>query len=190
MYTKKSLRTEILSMRNSLSQEERVEKSNVIANNLIQTPEFLNADILLLYASNKSEVDTKKIHLAAQEKGKIIYYPKVEGKEMEFYPVQNIEDLEEGFCGIKEPNPEIAKRYVAESGDKICVIMPGAVFDNEGNRIGYGGGYYDKYLHRLMKSVPANHICKIAIGFACQVVETGEIPIEEYDVKYDLLITE
>lgn len=190
MKTKKQLRTEILSIRKNLTPEERLVKSHSIATKLVACTEFQQADKILLYAANKSEVDTTEIHEEARRLGKSIYYPKVEGNEMEFYHVQDLTELQEGFRGIREPLASDETRININPNDKICIIMPGAVFDNDGNRIGYGGGYYDKYLKNLSELLADKNITKIAICYTCQIVETGIIPVEEFDVKYDLLISE
>ena len=202
MKTKKQLRTEILSIRKNLTPEEQLVKSHSIASKLVECTEFQQADKILLYAANKSEVNTTEIHEEARRLGKSIYYPKVEGNEMEFYYVQDLTELQEGFRGIREPIASNETRISIDPNDKICIIMPGAVFDNDGNRIGYGGGYYDKYLQKLNfnpsenktnlydTTIARKQIVSIAICYECQIVRTGIIPVEEFDVKYNLLITE
>ena len=89
-----------------------------------------------------------------------------------------------------------------QNRQKICMIMPGAVFDEDGNRIGYGGGYYDKYLEWLEQilfrkmmmyegqMVLEKYLCKMAVAFECQIIEKEEIPSEVYDVKVDCILTE
>jgi len=105
-------------------------------------------------------------------------------------------DFESGCWGIREPKLEVCKKYVPNPDEKICVIMPGAVFDEEGNRIGYGGGYYDKYLQRLFQKREdidvqvVLEIYKIALAFECQIVEANLIQREEHDVKIDCIISE
>ena len=85
MRTKKELRKEILQLRDALNVEERKEKSHLIAEKVIVQNEFIEADKILLFASFKSEVDTCEIFQAAREAGKAVYFPKITGKEMEFY---------------------------------------------------------------------------------------------------------
>lgn len=68
--------------------------------------------------------------------------------------------------------------------------MPGAVFDEAGNRIGYGGGYYDKYLHWLENMLPFENICKVAVAFECQLVDLGMIENEPHDVQVNYIVTE
>lgn len=186
MIEKKELRKQILVKRDALTCEEHKEKSHVIAQNVIQHPVFKEADTLLLYASFRSEVDTTELFQAAKILGKKIYYPKVLGAEMEFYRVETEDDFENGCWGILEPKPVEDRRYVAEKEEKVCIIMPGAVFDANGNRIGYGRGYYDKFLEEIQSF----HVCKVGIGFECQRISIDEFPVEEHDIGLDILITE
>jgi len=182
--TKKELRKEILQLRDALNVEERKEKSHLIAEKVIVQNEFIEADKILLFASFKSEVDTCEIFQAAREAGKAVYFPKIIGKEMKFYQVEKEDDLTEGQWGIREPQLIPEKEFVPQAVDKICIIMPGAVFDIEGNRIGYGGGYYDKFLKQIENGY------KLAIAFDCQRVDRCQIAIEQYDVKVDCIVTE
>lgn len=182
--SKKELRKEILQLRDALTEEERREKSHIIAEKVIAKNEFLEADKVLLFASYHSEVDTYEIYQAARVSGKFVYYPKVIGKEMEFYIVEKEEDLVEGYRGIREPEAIPEKKFIPQPNDRICVIMPGAVFDEDCNRIGYGGGYYDKFLQKLQDF----SVCKVAVAFDCQMVEKGLIPAELYDIKPDYIV--
>lgn len=196
MKSKKELRKEILRLRDALSLEERREKSHIIAEKVIAQKAFKEADKILLFASYKSEVDTAKIFETVQKLSKDVYYPKVMGEEMEFYKVEREADLIEGYCGIREPEATPNKKFIPQPNDKICVIMPGAVFDKEGNRIGYGGGYYDKYLQWLESFYVEDiektdkHIYKIAVAFECQLVEVGQIASDQHDIKVDFIVTE
>lgn len=190
MKTKQELRKEILQLRDALTVEERQIKSHRIAEQIIAQKEFIEADKVLLFAFYKSEVDTFEIFDAAQNLSKDIYYPKVIGKEMEFYQVQKKEDLLEGYRGIREPEADTQKVFRPLPTDKIFVLMPGAVYDKDGNRIGYGGGYYDKFLQRLEDETVKENLMKLAVAFECQIVENGKIHKEEHDIKPDCLITE
>lgn len=196
MKSKAELRKEILQRRDALSFEERFDKSRQIAQKVIGQAAFQEADALLLFASYKSEVDTTEIFETAKKLGKDIYYPKVLGKQMEFYRVQKKEDLVEGYRGIREPEANAQLQFRPAENDKILVLMPGAVFDAEGNRIGYGGGYYDKFLQKIEtilgneRKLTENPVCKMAVAYECQIVEIGQIPSDVYDKKVDYIITE
>lgn len=194
--TKQELRKEILQLRESLTLEEREIKSRQIVTRVLARREFIEGNKILLFAAYKSEVETVELFEEAQKLGKDIYYPKVIGKEMEFFQVQQKEDLLEGYCGIREPEPASNRRFVPSGDDKVCIIMPGAVFDEAGNRIGYGGGYYDKFLQGLQLELEEKNqrigssACRIAIAFECQLVEIGQIQSEEHDIKPNYIITE
>lgn len=190
MISKKELRREILQRRDSLTSEERSTKSSKITEKVIVQKAFLEADKILLFASYKSEVETWEIFKTARNASKDIYYPKVLGKEMEFYRVKQEADLLEGYHGIREPERNPDKKFVPQADEKICVIMPGAVFDEEGSRIGYGGGFYDAFLAKLEQEMPKENIYKMAVAYECQIVETGKIKRETHDIKPNCIVTE
>lgn len=187
---KKEVRKEILARRNRLSEQERKEKSEWIAKRVTALEVFQSADVVLLYASMKSEVETDAILREARRQGKQIYYPRVIGDKMEFYLVVEATEMELSSYGIREPKPESTVAFEPREQDKIFVLMPGAVFDEAGNRIGYGGGYYDKYLQWLVGVTPSENICKAAVAYECQMVESGLIESEPHDVCVDYVITE
>lgn len=188
--SKKELRKEVLEKRSRFSEQERCAKSRVIAQKVMELDAFQKSDKVLLYAPIRNEVETEELYCKAKELQKDIYYPKVIGTEMEFYRVDETTKMELGKYGIWEPVPESTDVYNPEDDDLIFVVMPGAVFDRAGNRIGYGGGYYDKYLHRLGDRVSSKQICKVAVAYECQLVEQGLIKQEIYDIRMDYIITE
>ena len=187
---KKQLRQEILQKRDALTVAERIEKSRQISKQVTTHPIFLQADKVLLFASFRSEVDTKEIFKTALQMEKQVYFPKIIGKEMEFYQVKNENELTEGCFGILEPQPDEKKRFLPQWEDKVFVLMPASVADKAGGRIGYGGGYYDKYLEQLEHKIPKEQIYKLAIVFACQIVDEGIIPREIHDIQADEVVTE
>ena len=110
--------------------------------------------------------------------GKRVYLPKVEGEEMQFYKIEFPEELEEGYRGIPEPAGSSEQyRYCEEEADRTLMIMPGVAFDPYRNRIGYGKGFYDRFL----ADKEALKIRTIAVGFQCQMVE--EIPQDLNDIR-------
>lgn len=187
---KKQLRKNGLARRNALSKEECEERSKVIAGKVIELEEFKKSNRILLYAPIRNEVEMEGIYCEAKRLNKDIYYPRVQGKEMQFYLIDNSTEFETSAYGICEPIPDSTVSFVPEKDDMVLVIVPGVVFDCAGNRIGYGGGYYDNYLHRLEKIVSAEQICKVAIAYENQLVETGLIEKEMHDVRMDYVITE
>lgn len=187
---KKELRKETLSRRDALTENERTEKSEQIMKSVTQLDVFQKCNKILLYAPIRSEVDTQDIYKEAYALGKEIYYPVVQGKEMEFYCVDEMTAWQTGAFGVREPEADEAKRFAPEEDDRVIVIMPGTGFDREGNRIGYGGGYYDKYLQKLADVLKSASVCKIVVAYECQVVDVGRIKKEEHDVRVDFIITE
>lgn len=203
MKPKKELRTQILQIRDALTEEQRHNYSAEITKTVLASEEYQNAETLLIYASFKSEVNTFPLIEQAFKERKKIYVPKIEEavqndgtqtKRMEFYEIFSTDEFQDGYRGIPEPKAEIKRRFSISgrgehrlSEDKILVLLPGAVFDLEGNRIGYGGGFYDRYFadHDTELSV-----CKMALAFECQLVEPGVIPIEPHDVQVDVIVTE
>ena len=182
METKKKIRQEILERRDALSAEERAQRSFKILRCVEQLPEFQKAETLLLFAGYGSEPDTLSFMDAWIQKGKQVYCPVVLGETMEFYRIVSLRELKDGYKGIKEPVPSEERKYIPKEQD--FMLVPGTVFDREGNRIGYGKGFYDRYLSGDFKGDAA------AIAFSMQIVENGRIPTEETDHKIKCIVTE
>ena len=184
--TKKEMRKKMLSLRDSLSEKERREKSREIAKRLFTLEEFQKAEVVLSYQSFRSEVETTEMNQKIRESGKSLYLPKTyaDRKEMAIYRVYSDADLIPGYHGILEPQEKepLTEKLVSLKPEKVLMLMPGAAFDDKGNRIGYGGGYYDRYL----ESHPQLHT--LALAFDMQVL--FEVPAEEQDIKPQLLVTE
>lgn len=186
MKTKKEIRREILAIRDALSEKERKMGSLKVADRIIGHQWFYQAEHLLIFVSYGSEIDTSDIIEEALRKGKKVYVPKVEGDVMQFYRIHSLSELVAGYKGIMEPTGA-SKRYEEEvrlaKKERALMLMPGAAFDVYRNRIGYGKGFYDKYLADKEEL----QIYTIGIGFSQQVVE--EIPAEETDIKPYQVIT-
>lgn len=178
---KKEYRKKALERRNLLSKQELSDKSQQIHSKIIDLSEYRNASVLLFYASYLSEVDTFLLMKKALQDKKRCFFPKVNGREMNFYEVRQINDLVPGFHGILEPLPDNAFQWNESLIENTLMIVPGTVFDRNRNRIGYGGGYYDRFL----KKYPVHNV---ALFFDCQEVE--QIPSEPFDIKPKQIITE
>lgn len=180
--SKKEIRKEILQKRDLIGEEEKRLMDKEIFNKLISSDQYKNANTIFAFVSFKSEVDTYKFIEHAISEGKTVGVPKIIKKEkyMEVYKITSLSDLESGYFGVMEPIEGCEKI----SKDNIdFILMPGAVFDEKGGRIGYGGGFYDKFLSDIKESIP-----KIAIAYELQIVDS--VPMEEYDIKIDGIITE
>lgn len=177
METKKEIRKHFLSVRASLMPKEREEKSRMITGKVISHPLFKQSETICCYLDYKSEVHTRGIIEAAWNLGKRVAAPRIENGEMEFYYMDDFLHLQTNVYGIDEPT---SKERV-DCKDAL-VILPGVAFDRVCHRIGYGGGYYDRYLslHPTYR--------RMAISFAVQCAD--EIPHEMHDLKPEIIITE
>ncbi len=183
---KKELRKEAKSYRKSLSESDRLDKSSAIIINLKALKEFQKAEVLLMYASLPDEVETLSLIREITEEGKkSVYCPVTQGDEMEFYRISSVDDLKEGNFHVLEPEPLEERQLVLQKDVAYCMIMPGLMFDKKGNRLGYGKGYYDKYLARVPKEV---NLTTIALAYEAMVKDL--IPAEETDWRADYVVTE
>ncbi len=184
---KSVIRAEILRQRNLIPEEDRILFSKQIAEQVMKLPEYREADVILGYCSYKSEVMTTLLNEA--EAGKRLYLPRIddaENKCMDFLKVENLSDLVDGYMHIAEP-VEGDVFYPSENvGKKIVMIMPGSGFDPSGNRLGYGGGFYDRYLSKCNRA--HCKITKIGLAFSCQIIP--RIPADPWDAKVDKIITQ
>ena len=134
------------------------------------------------YSTEADTIDIIRYYLEnGSEERKRIAVPKVKGSEMDFYEIKSMNELSTGYMGIPEP---IEKRPVI--ADRGVMIMPGLVFDHELNRIGYGGGYYDRYLSKYGN----DNLIKAAIAYDFQVVNKIDSTSEEHDIKPDIIVTD
>lgn len=177
---KSELRKLVINKRDTL--RDRNEKDEIINIKLMNSHQFKNSNSLFIYVNFGSEVSTMKIIEESLSKGKSVYVPRVDKsiKEMEAVKIDSIKDLVEGAYGILEP---LEGEILENAEDLDLIIMPGVVFDRSGGRIGYGGGFYDKFLSKLRKS-----IYKIALAYEVQIIEN--LPKENHDIPYDQLITD
>src|SRR4030042_5040194 len=179
---KNSLRKLIQDKRNAMPAEERINKSRKAAEKFFLTKDYLEAINILLYFPFRSEIDTTIIIKKALQDRKKIILPRVWHKNLDLYFIENYEhQLKKGSYGILEPVPKLCKP--AKISDIDLAVVPGVCFDKNFNRLGYGGGFYDKLLPLLN-----NNVKKIALCFEMQMLP--EIPTSNYDIKVDEIITE
>lgn len=180
METKKQIRTEILKRRSALSKDEVADKSRAICRKIVSCEQFVQAEIILLYLDFNHEVETGLIWEKAQKMGKHVAAPRLIGSQMVFARIQSEKDLIPGKWGIPEPKKNCP--VIREHDSRTVVIMPGVAFDCSRNRIGYGGGYYDRYFDGY------DSVYKIAAAYDLQIVE--QVPAEPFDLKPDCIVTE
>ena len=185
---KDSLRNDILQKRLRLPFEEIFELSSTIQKKFLEIRELKGAKRLALYASFKNEVLTETILEYAVAHRQEVFFPRIvrEKKGLTFLKVHGKEDLASGSYDIKEPvhsHRGIHQPEIAVSSSLDIIVVPGIAFDTNGNRLGYGKGYYDKVLGSIKET------CLIvALAFDFQIVNT--IPAEAHDIKMDKIITE
>lgn len=178
METKQVIRKEIFKRRKAALPERVAADSHTICQTLTGLQEFLDAAWIYLYIDCKNEVMTGEIMDEALRLGKRVVAPKVIGQDMIFYEITSRDDLEPGYFGIPEPREGLSEA----EGEQGLLLMPGVAFDPQRHRVGYGGGFYDRYLEKH-----TGHF-KAAIAFEFQIME--EVPVEPTDILPDLVITE
>lgn len=182
------LRREGIRRRGQLSDVQRREAGRVIAERLFSLPAYRRCGVLLSYVSYGAEADTRAVIRRALADGKAVYCPRVCGNNMDFYRIGAPEELVPGFRGILEP-PEGAERFERDGSQDTLVFVPGTVFDRAGHRIGYGGGYYDRYFGAWQTGTGnGKRPYLVGLCYACQVEES--IPARPHDIVMDLVLTE
>lgn len=174
---KRNLRADMKRKRDGISQEVRKRWSDEICRNLQEQPAFRKAETVCFYYPLGSEANLLPVAQTALDLGKQAVFPRVEGNEMEFYRVLSLEGFTEGAFHVMEPG---GSEVVREP--EMLVFVPGLAFDERGNRMGYGKGYYDRYLART------SGCQKIGVCYKMQIVP--QAPCEEYDIRMDAVVTE
>ena len=190
MIDKKQLRKEMCLLRDGISPEEHKRKSRQIIQRVLSSKEWKTATECLLFSSIRSEIDTKELIQKAFAQGKKVYLPKVTGETMEFYSIREDEELQEGNWGILEPKGMADRKWKVSNQANTLMIMPGLAFDSAGGRLGYGGGFYDRFLESIEATLGKHQLLKMGICFQCQLLEKDCIPREPKDYSPDLVATE
>ncbi|MCC5912370.1 MAG: 5-formyltetrahydrofolate cyclo-ligase [Clostridiaceae bacterium] len=181
---KKSLRKELLQKRSELCEAEIFQKSTSIFDTLKNTDIYKNAHNIMLYLAFRNEVCTDDIIKDLLSSGKRIFIPLTVPKTKELIISELLDpekDLEVGHFGVLEPIKEAVRPVNPEILD--LVVVPGVGFDRTGYRVGYGGGYYDRFLPKLSSSTPT-----MALAFEVQMID--EAPTDEYDFPVQYIVTE
>jgi 5-formyltetrahydrofolate cyclo-ligase len=184
MNEKSELRAALLKKRDAIPAEVRRAKDRLIRERLLSLDEIREAKVFFFFASFRSEVDTSVPMKTLLAEGKRIVLPKVDRQNhlLLLYEIKDLEELASGYMGIQEPSVLSEDRMIAVNGIDT-VIIPGAGFDAAGNRIGYGGGYYD----RLLSSIQSN-VTVIAPAYEEQIVDS--IPAEPHDIRVSMIVTD
>jgi 5-formyltetrahydrofolate cyclo-ligase len=192
--TKSQIRSYQKELRKQLKEEERNHFSSAITETLLNLAEYQNCSRLFTYVSFQCEVNTQELIRQSLVSGKEVFIPRVEPQGMEFYRIRQLEGLMISSFGVPEPQEAQTDRFRREDFNtgmdfyhpdinQNLMILPGLAFDPAGNRIGYGAGYYDRYLDSNRNI----GFYKVALAYDFQVMD--RIEAEEYDIKADLIIT-
>lgn len=173
---KQELRRAIRERKRAMTEEEIVERSNALAEKFYHTPAYQAASTIYGYLPYNQEVRTVPMLEQALRDGKKVAVPKCYGDEMKFIYLDDLTKVSKGYAGIPEP---IADAPVAHD-ETALVLMPGLAFDPQGHRIGYGGGFYDKFLSR-----EPNHPT-LALCYDFQMLP--HLDTEEHDIPVDVVL--
>lgn len=178
---KRTLRQQILARRRALSAAAWLECSDQAQQNLLNLEEFSRSECIALYSPVHQEIDTSRILQASFSAGKRALYPAVCDREMVLRQVDHLEQLSLGCFGILEPC-DSGRDHLADEPDLI--IVPGVAFDRGGHRIGYGQGFYDRFLRH-----PGLRSTLVGLCHDFQLLD-HDLPAEPHDVRMDIIVTE
>ena len=173
---KQELRRAIRERKRAMTEEEIVERSNALAEKFYNSPAYQAASTIYGYLPYNQEVRTVPMLQRALDEGKRVAVPKVYGEEMRFIYLEDLTQVSKGYAGIPEP---IADAPVAEDR-RALVLMPGLAFDPQGHRIGYGGGFYDRFLAQ------EPHHPTLALCYEFQM--QAHLDTEEFDIPVDTVL--
>jgi 5-formyltetrahydrofolate cyclo-ligase len=173
---KQELRRAIRERKRAMTEEEIVERSNALAEKFYNTPAYQAASTIYGYLPYNQEVRTVPMLQRALDEGKRVAVPKVYGEEMRFIYLEDLTQVSKGYAGIPEP---IADAPVADD-QRALVLMPGLAFDPQGHRIGYGGGFYDRFLAQ------EPHHPTLALCYEFQM--QAHLDTEEFDIPVDTVL--
>jgi 5-formyltetrahydrofolate cyclo-ligase len=179
--SKLAKRKQMITIMKNMNHSEHASKSASIIDGLNDSIEYGSAHTIGVTISRFPEVDTYALIESAWQSGKRVAVPKCnpDTREMDFRLITTFEDLETVYMDLKEP---IVSRTVSiDKGQIDLQIVPGVVFSDEGFRIGFGGGYYDRYLTDYKGG-------RVSLAFDNQT--SHEVPIEEHDIPVNKIITE
>ena len=180
MRTKHELRIEFLKRRKAMDSLECNRKSHLILQQIILSDIFSKSISLFTYLSFGNEVQTDGLVKEALIRGKYVFAPRIFEDSLYAHQVRKVEiDIEIGPYGIRQPG-DTTPQWEGNSFD--VVFIPGIVFDRRGHRIGFGKGYFDRFLNAI------NYTTLIALGYEWQVVDT--VPIDRDDVAFQYIVTE
>jgi len=181
-----TLRKLILVVRDQLTQKDRLTKSSIATRNLLGLDTIQRAGVIFVYMHFQSEVQTLEFIYNCLRSDKVVAVPVTFPETSQLKAVQILDperDVEPGYCLIPEPKSDIVQNRTLNPSLIDVVVVPGSVFDRGGGRLGYGGGYYDRF---LTESAPG----ALRIGLAYELQMIREVPTEPHDQFMDYIVTE
>jgi 5-formyltetrahydrofolate cyclo-ligase len=176
---KRAVRREALDRRDGLDPDERAKRSRRITQRVLSLPEIARARTVMAYWAFGSEVETAPLIEALHEAGVRVVLPRIEKTEVVAVTYEPGQPITATAFGAMEPSDA----EVVDPAGVDAVIVPGVAFDRTGRRLGYGGGFFDRFLPRTRSGTPA-----VAIAFAVQMVEG--VPAGHGDRRVDAIVTE
>ena len=181
---KRALRRAMIDRRGALTAEERADLSRTASLQLARLPELATARAVAGFVATAVEIDPGQALAEVSRRGATVVYPRVTAGQprLRFHRIESAADLKPGAYGILEPpetSPEVAAR------DLDVILVPGLAFDQEGHRLGYGGGYYDEVAELVRRQGRA---LLVGVGFDFQLVD--RCPAGDGDVNIDRVVTD
>lgn len=159
--------------------------SRQIFGQLTALPEYADARTLMLYLDVRHEVRTRWFLPKAWGDGKRVVVPYCENGQIELFQLDSLAEVAPATMGVLEPKPDLRRRpdRMVDPVELDLIVAPGLAFDRRGGRLGYGKGYYDRFLHQLRDDATKSAVC-----FECQLFP--EIPLLPHDIRMDMVVTE
>lgn len=178
MYLKNDLRKELRLKRLNIDNKQSAD--SLICNNIIHNDLYIKAEGILFYCANNEEINVDSCIENALALGKKVALPTCTDSNgnMNFYYINSLDDVKPGFFGIREPAVDDS-RLVSDFKNHICIV-PGIAFDKKGYRLGYGKGYYDRFLN-------SNEVYTIGICYSDLLID--KLPADKYDIAVNCIIT-
>lgn len=181
---KKEARAKYRAVRDSLPESERTAADEAICAQVLGLEEYLRAQIVLTYLAFRSEIETRELIQESWARGKVVALPRCADKErMTWHIVGSLDALVESSFGVLEPPESFPQPSVAGlTAENSIAIVPGLAFDEQGYRLGYGGGYYDRFLADYSG---------VSVGLCRRAnMATEALPLNEYDLPVDIVVTD
>jgi 5-formyltetrahydrofolate cyclo-ligase len=183
---KRKIRKQLMEARSGLDESSRSEYDAAILEGILSLKEYKEAGLILTYVSYNGEVDTFGLIYKALGEGKKVGCPVCDVSSgeprMNFCYITSVDDLVDGYKSIREPDSDVCERVDPKDMEKALIIVPMVGYDDDGNRLGYGKGFYDRFL-------AANKFtASVGLAYTCQRVDM--LPVDKYDIKPDFILTE